>query len=89
MDQALQGVPATDFSEAAPIKPIADALQRQKRGGIDLGSRRAIQDTPEGGPYEENPPPPRAFAPATTTTTEPDFFTPGPTTSTTRRGTFP
>jgi penicillin-binding protein 1A len=91
MDKALQGVPVTDFTEPAPIKPIADALDRAKRGGIDLGPRRAITDTPEGGPYQEVPPPPRAFAPATTTTTEPEFFTPGSTTSTTRRssGTFP
>jgi hypothetical protein len=88
MDKALEGVPVTEFSEPAPIQPIADALERQKRGGIDLGSRRSIQDTPEGGPYEERPPAPAARAPATTTTTEPDFF--GPTTTTTRRsGTFP
>jgi penicillin-binding protein 1A len=90
MDRALKGVPVTDFTEAAPIKPIADALERQKRGGIDLGSKREPQDTPEGGPYEEVPAAPRAFAPATTTTTEPPFFNPGGTTSTTRRpGTFP
>ncbi|MDQ1374313.1 MAG: penicillin-binding protein [Actinomycetota bacterium] len=89
MDQALQGVPATDFSQAAPIKPIADALQRQKRGGIDLGSRRAIQDTPEGGPYQEIPGAPRAYAPPTTASTEPPFFDPGTTTTTRRSGTFP
>ena len=89
MDKALQGVPATEFSEPAPIKPIADALDRAKRGGIDLGARRAITDTPEGGPYQEVPPPPRAFAPETTTTTEPDFFNPGTTTTTRRPGTFP
>lgn len=89
MSRALEGVPVTEFSEPAPIKPLADALQRQKRGGIDLGTRRAVQDTPEGGPYEQKPSPPRAVAPAVTTTTEPDFV-PGPTTSTTRRsGVFP
>lgn len=88
MDKALEGVPPTDFTEPAPIKPIADALQRQKRGGIDPGNRRNIADTPEGGPYEEVPAAPRVFAPATTSTTEPDFF--GPTTTTTRRsGSFP
>ena len=89
MSRALEGVPVTDFSEPAPIKPLADALQRQKRGGIDLGTRRTIQDTPEGGPYQENPSAPRVLAPETTTTTEPDFFP--ATTTTTRRsgGPFP
>jgi penicillin-binding protein 1A len=83
MSQALKNVPATDFSEPAPIKPIADALERQKRGGIDLGDARAIQDTGEGGPYEVQPGKPSANPPPTTTTTE--YFAPGSTTTTTRR----
>jgi penicillin-binding protein 1A len=92
MDQALQGVPVTDFSQPAPIKPIADALNKLARGGIDLGARRNITDTPEGGPYQEKPAAPRAVPPATTTTTSPDspFPYPGSTTTTTRRpGPFP
>jgi penicillin-binding protein 1A len=75
MSRALEGVPATDFSEPAPIKPLADALEREKRGGIDPGARRAIGDTGPGGPYEFEVAPPRASAPATTSTVPDDDFT--------------
>ena len=71
MSAALKDVPVTDFSQPAPIKPLADALQRQERQGFDPGNRRDPADTGAGGPYEVTPPPPTAEAPSTTTTTSP------------------
>jgi penicillin-binding protein 1A len=82
MNRALEGVPVTDFSEPAPIKPLADALRRQQRGGIDPGDKRNIADTGPGGTYEFEVPPPAANAPPTTNTTS-DF--PFGNTTTTRR----
>src|SRR5205823_1575376 len=52
---ALKDVPATDFSEPAPIRTIADALERNARHGFDPGSRRDLVDTGDGGPYEVEP----------------------------------
>ena len=86
MSKAVEDVPVTDFSEAAPIKPLADALKRNARGGIDPGDRRNAADTGPGGTYEIPPSKPRADAPITTTTTS-DFFyydDPSNTTTTTR-----
>jgi penicillin-binding protein 1A len=80
MSRALEGVPVTDFSEPAPIKPLADALRRQARGGIDPGNQRNIADTGPGGPYEFPVSPPRADAPLTTS----DFDEFENTTTTTR-----
>jgi penicillin-binding protein 1A len=71
MADALHDVPVTDFNQPAPIKPLADALQRQAREGFDPGTKRSADDTGGGGPYIVEPPPPTAEAP-TTTTTEPD-----------------
>jgi penicillin-binding protein 1A len=70
MAAALKDVPVTDFSEPAPIKPLADAARRQERQGFDPGNRRNVQDTGTGGPYFIAPPAPSVDAP-TTTTTEP------------------
>src|SRR5438270_5067445 len=35
MSDALKDVPATDFNQPAPLKPVADEHDRQARGGID------------------------------------------------------
>lgn len=72
MLQALKDVPATDFNQPAPIKPLADALQRNERGGFDVGPRRTVIDTGAGGTYLIGPGTPAAVAPTTTTTTTPD-----------------
>lgn len=74
MKDALKGVPVTDFNEPAPIKRIADALNKKARNSIDPGGKRAPAQTGDGGPYEFDPPPPTATPPpsTTTSTTEPD-----------------
>ena len=71
MSAALKDVPVTEFSEPAPIKPLADALKRREREGFDPGNRRSAQDTGAGGPYYITPAEPHVDPP-TTTTTEPD-----------------
>ncbi|HVF76161.1 MAG TPA: transglycosylase domain-containing protein [Acidimicrobiales bacterium] len=80
MSAALKDVPVTEFSEPAPIKPLADALKRRAREGFDPGNKRSVRDTESGGPYMIAPPDPKVDPP-TTTTTEPDD--PTPTTSST------
>ncbi len=74
MGPALKNVKVTDFDEPAPIRPIADALKREARGGIDPGPRRSPEPPAMGGPYSEDPPAPDAQPPPrnTTTTTRPD-----------------
>lgn len=75
MAPALKDVEPRDFDEPAPIRPIADALKREARGGIDPGQRRSVVPPDMGGPYTEEPPPPDAQPPprpATTSTTRPD-----------------
>lgn len=69
MTSALKDVPVTDFNEPAPIKRLADELKRQKRSGIDPGSKRNVTPTEGGGPYVVGPAQPKATAPAPTTTT--------------------
>ncbi|MFP5326115.1 MAG: transglycosylase domain-containing protein [Acidimicrobiia bacterium] len=69
MTAALEDVPATDFNEPAPIKHLADELKRQKRSGIDPGTKRNVTATEPGGPYVVGPPQPKATAPTPTTTT--------------------
>jgi penicillin-binding protein 1A len=71
MSAALKDVPITDFSQPAPIRIVADALDRKARAGFDPGDRRAIPDSGDGGPYEVVPPTPVAQPPATTSTTSP------------------
>jgi membrane peptidoglycan carboxypeptidase len=89
MNKAVADVPVTDFSEAAPIKPLADALKRNARGGIDPGDRRSLSDTGAGGPYEFPPAKPRADAPVVTTTTTDFFYYDEPPSSTTTTTTPP
>jgi penicillin-binding protein 1A len=76
MTAALKDVPVTDFSEPAPIRTIADALERKARGGFDPGPRRNLEDTGDGGPYDLGVPAPVAEPPPTTSTTEPLQTTP-------------
>jgi membrane peptidoglycan carboxypeptidase len=71
MRQALANVPATDFSQPAPLQPVTDQLDRKARQGIDPGSQRYPVDVGSGGPYQYGPPPPVAVAPTTTTTRAP------------------
>ncbi|HEX2039050.1 MAG TPA: transglycosylase domain-containing protein [Acidimicrobiales bacterium] len=66
MSAALREVPVTEFSEPAPIKPLADAVKRRARQGFDPGSRRSLVDTGDGGPYEVVPPDPTVDPPVTT-----------------------
>jgi penicillin-binding protein 1A len=74
MSQAVKDVPVTDFDKPAPIEPIAEALRRLARQGIDPGDRREPPAPPSGGPYLVSPPtpdatPPSTVAPSTTSTT--------------------
>src|SRR4051794_2419470 len=90
MSEALKDVPVTDFNQPAPLKPVADELDRQARGGIDPGYRRYADQTATGGKYEQGFPPPKVGAPPTTEapTTTTEVPEPSSTTSTTRRGVF-
>ena len=72
MSKALDDVPATEFTEPAPIRVITDKLQKEQRTGIDPGGQRKPQGTSVGGPYQVGPPAPKAPAPETTTTTVDD-----------------
>ncbi|MBV8982830.1 MAG: penicillin-binding protein [Acidimicrobiia bacterium] len=88
MSEALKDVPATDFNQPAPLKPVADQLDRQARGGIDPGYRRYADQTGPGGTYQQGFPPPRIAAPVTTaptTTTTIAPFDTSTTSTTTRR----
>jgi hypothetical protein len=53
MGEALKDVPVTDFNQPAPLKPVADELDRQARGGIDPGYRRYPDQTDTGGKFEQ------------------------------------
>jgi membrane peptidoglycan carboxypeptidase len=86
MQDALADVPATDFNQPAPLKPVADELDRLARAGIDPGSKRVPEGTGPGGRYELPYPAPQVQAPVTTapTTTTIFDFSPASTTTTTR-----
>src|SRR3954452_2202640 len=66
MSEALKDVPVTDFNQPAPLKPVADELDRLARGGFDAGYRRYPENTDTGGRFEQGYPPPRVGAPPTT-----------------------
>ena len=92
MSQALAAVPATDFSQPAPLSTLTDALAARQRGGINPGQQQAPADTPPGGPYIVNPPGLTLPPPSTTTTVVPPASSTtsssgvgGRTTTTTRR----
>ena len=52
MQQALEGVPPTDFNAPPPVSNVEDDALRALRGGIDAGDKREIIATSPGGPYE-------------------------------------
>jgi len=86
MTAALKDIPVTDFSQPAPIQPIADEARRLQRGGFDLGGRRYVADTPADcdGPCETGAVAPEPQVPeSTTTTTTPLGGLPGSTSTTT------
>jgi penicillin-binding protein 1A len=89
MGPALEDVPATEFSEPAPIKVITDKLSKAARTGIDPGAQRRPSGTGIGGPYIVGPSAPTAEAPPPTsspTTTAPTATTRPPATTTTTAG---
>ena len=95
MSQALRGVPATPFTEPAPIVPpqpaAALASGPTTTVPVEPGAPRYIPGTPVGGPYQVPAPAPAAPEPVTTTTSPPPTTTttsttvpsPGPGSSTT------
>jgi membrane peptidoglycan carboxypeptidase len=95
MSQALAGVPATPFTQPAPIIPpqVAAALAARTTTTtvpIEPGPAGSVQGTPLGGPYQLSPPVPVAPEPVTTTTRPATTTTVAPpttTTSTTTPGT--
>jgi penicillin-binding protein 1A len=86
MSQALAGVPATPFTEPAPIVPphAAPILQPAPTTSLPVapGPPGSVQGTPSGGPYQI-PPPSFGVPPPVTTTVPPPSTTAAPTTSTT------
>jgi penicillin-binding protein 1A len=81
MTRALEGVPATEFAEPAPIPDVRDEAERRQRGGFDPGRRRYPGEALTGGDYVEGGRDPTVDAPETTTTLDP-----ATTTSTTTPG---
>ena len=69
MERAHEGLPVVEFTEPAPITPVADAAKRDARKGFDPGGRRAPVQTDDGGVAEEDLPPPTVEPPPTSTTT--------------------
>ncbi len=86
MSQALAGVPATPFTEPAPIEAprAAPALRPAPTTTLPVepGPPGSVQGTPEGGPYQI-PPPYFGVPQPVTTTVPPPSTTAAPTTSTT------
>ncbi|MEO7836520.1 MAG: transglycosylase domain-containing protein [Acidimicrobiales bacterium] len=64
MSQALASVPVTEFTDAAPIKNLADALRRDARGGFDPGDKRPQSEPDPGGKYLVDQPAPPVEAPS-------------------------
>jgi penicillin-binding protein 1A len=87
MIEAMKGVPATEFTQPAPIESLADRAKRDERGGFDIGGRIDTPGLPGGLNYYPNAPVPPASEPTTTTTTVPEATTTTtvpPTTTTTK-----
>lgn len=82
MGAALAKVPATPFTQPAPITPPQAAAALEQHGppttaSVEPGPAGFVQPTPPGGPYRVPAPTPVAPPPATTTT-----LAPGETTTT-------
>jgi penicillin-binding protein 1A len=71
MLQALTGVPATEFSQPAPIQSLTDKIVNKPRQTLAPGGQRGQSDTPPGGPYQVGPPDPQVVPPPTTSTLVP------------------
>ena len=87
MNEALRGVPVTEFTEPAPVPDVRDQALRERRGGYDPGARRAPAQplgangfVPDEGVPIVDAPPMTAPPTSSTSTTRPP---PGTTTSTT------
>jgi len=80
MQQALEGVPPTDFNAPPPVSTVEDNAQRALRGGIDAGDQRPAIPTAPGGPYEigvatTRPSTPQRTVPPASTTLPPSTTT--------------
>jgi penicillin-binding protein 1A len=82
MRAALDGVPITEFSEPAPIRPVPDIARREERRFFDPGPRMYPDGTGTGGPYVTDLAPPVADPPPANTTST----TAASTTTTTANG---
>jgi penicillin-binding protein 1A len=69
MQRVHDGLPVVDFTEPAPITPVADEAKREARRGFDPGPARRPAGTDDGGTAEEDLPPPTVEPPPTTSTT--------------------
>ena len=68
MQDALRGVPVTEFSEPAPIEAVPDAVQIRERHGFAPRARMYASGVDEGV-YVEDVPAPVADVPTSTTST--------------------
>jgi penicillin-binding protein 1A len=87
MNEAMKGVPVTEFTQPAPIESLADKAKREARGGFDIGGASSPSGLPGGINYFPAAPVPSAVEPTTTTTTAPESTTTtteAPTTTTTK-----
>ncbi|MDQ1568199.1 MAG: penicillin-binding protein [Actinomycetota bacterium] len=75
MTEAMKGVPATEFTQPAPIESLADRAKREQRGGFDIGGRTDAPGLPGGGNYFPAAPLPSANEPTTSTTEAPSTTT--------------
>ncbi|HEV7865295.1 MAG TPA: transglycosylase domain-containing protein [Acidimicrobiia bacterium] len=75
MTEAMKGVPATEFTQPAPIESLADRAKREERGGFDIGGRADVPGLPGGTNYFPSAPLPAASEPTTTTTLPPESTT--------------
>jgi penicillin-binding protein 1A len=87
MTQALAGVPATPFTEPAPIvaphaAPVLHAAPTTTLP-VQPGPAGVVQGTPEGGPYQVPPPTFGVPEPVTTTVPPPSTTAPPPTSTST------
>ena len=91
MNQALEGVPPTDFNVPPPVSNVEDEARRRERGLIDPGDKREAIGTSPGGPYEiigGNVRPTPTTRPVAPTSTTIPLSTTTTTTTTRRTGLF-
>jgi len=82
MMKATVGVPPTDFSQPAPLRPVANALKPGPPRGVTPGPARSPVSVGAGGPYLVPAPPPVAAPPPTTVPAATTTTAPPPTTTT-------